>query len=62
MRRDSENTIASYFVSSLMNLFGKSLKENMTVEKLMQPIRYSVGSEETVRKADEEYLRERFNL
>lgn len=28
-RRDSENTVASYFVANLMNLFGKSLRENI---------------------------------
>jgi len=61
-RRDSENTVASYFVANLMNLFGKSLRENITIEKLMKPIRFGEAVSEDTRKADEEYLKAKFKL
>ena len=42
-----------------MNLFGKSLKSAMTVEKLLKPL---LGNRNTPtdRKADEEYLKQKF--
>ena len=46
----------------MMNLFGKSLRENITIEKLMKPIRFGEAVSEDTRKADDEYLKAKFKL
>ena len=45
IRHDAEVTAHAYFVSNLMNLFGKSLKQNMLPEKAAEIIvdRYLYG-------------------
>ena len=45
-----------------MNLFGKSLKSSMTVEKLMKPLLGTKKKSPSDRKADEDYLRSIFRL
>jgi len=54
-------TAHAYFVSNLMNLFGKSLKQNMTVDRLVKPLKIN-QSEVSSRSEDEQYLREKFGL
>ena len=63
-RQEVHNTITAYFVTNLMNLFGKSLKQNMTVDrlKLMKPLLGTKKKSPSGRKADEDYLRTLFNL
>ena len=61
-RQEVHNTITAYFVTNLMNLFGKSLKSSMTVEKLMKPLLGTKKKSPSGRKADEDYLRTLFNL
>ncbi len=61
-RQEVHNTITAYFVTNLMNLFGKSLKSSMTVEKLMKPLLGTKKKSPSDRKADEDYLRTLFNL
>lgn len=61
-RQEVHNTTTAYFVTNLMNLFGKSLKSSMTVEKLMKPLLGTKKKYPSDRKADEEYLRTLFNL
>lgn len=61
IRHDAEVTVQAYFVTNLMNLFGKSLKQNMTVERLVKPLR--MGEKDiSSRNADEEYLKRKFGL
>ena len=61
IRHDAEVTAHAYFVSNLMNLFGKSLKQNMTVDRLVKPLKIN-QSDVSYRSEDEQYLREKFGL
>lgn len=61
IRHDAEVTAHAYFVSNLMNLFGKSLKQNMTVDRLVKPLKIN-QSDVSSRSEDEQYLREKFGL
>lgn len=61
IRHDAEMTVHAYFVSNLMNLFGKSLKQNMTVDRLVKPLKIN-QSDVSSRSEDEQYLREKFGL
>ena len=61
IRHDEEVTAHAYFVSNLMNLFGKSLKQNMTVDRLVKPLKIN-QSDVSSRSEDEQYLREKFGL
>lgn len=61
IRHDVEVTAYAYFVSNLMNLFGKSLKQNMTVDRLVKPLKIN-QSDVSSRSEDEQYLREKFGL
>lgn len=61
-RQEVHNTTTAYFVTNLMNLFGKSLKSSMTVEKLMKPLLGTKKKSPSDRKADEDFLRTLFNL
>lgn len=61
IRHDAEVTAQAYFVSNLMNLFGKSLKQNMTVDRLVKPLKIN-QSDVSSRSEDEQYLREKFGL
>lgn len=54
-----QNTTTAYFAANIMNLFGKSLKSAMTVEKLLKPLLGNRNAP-TDRKADEEYLKQKF--
>ena len=60
-RQEVHNTITAYFVTNLMNLFGKSLKQNMTVDRLVKPLKIN-QSDVSSRSEDEQYLREKFGL
>jgi len=59
-RRESENTVLAYFVSNLMNVEGRSLKHQMTVERLMGPLRQKKKKSAKERSEDEVYLLEKF--
>lgn len=61
IRHDAEMTAYAYFVSNLMNLFGKSLKQNMTVDRLVKPLKIN-QSDVSSRSEDEQYLKEKFGL
>lgn len=61
IRHDAEVTVQAYFVTNLMNLFGKSLKQNMTVDRLVKPLKIN-QSDVSSRSEDEQYLREKFGL
>ena len=61
IRHDAEVTAHAYFVSNLMNLFGKSLKQNMPVDRLAKPLRLR-ETDSSSRDEDEQYLREKFGL
>lgn len=61
-RQEVHNTTTAYFVTNLMNLFGKSLKSSMTVEKLMKPLLGTKKKSPSDRKVDEDYLRSIFRL
>ena len=61
IRHDAEMTAHAYFVSNLMNLFGKSLKQNRTVDRLVKPLKIN-QSDVSSRSEDEQYLKEKFGL
>ena len=61
IRHDAEVPAHAYFVSNLMNLFGKSLKQNMTVDRLVKPLKIN-QSDVSSRSEDEQYLKEKFGL
>lgn len=61
IRHDAEVNAHAYFVSNLMNLFGKSLKQNMTADRLVKPLKIN-QSDVSSRSEDEQYLREKFGL
>jgi hypothetical protein len=57
-RQEQEENRIAYFVCSLMNVEGKSLKRPMTPKQLLEPIRKPKVKRD--KKQDEEYLKELF--
>lgn len=58
-RKEREEEFAAYFVSCLMNVEGKSLRNNIKVKDLIAPFRNTVTR---TKKEDKEYLKKVFNL
>ncbi|HBR28590.1 MAG TPA: hypothetical protein DD789_04010 [Firmicutes bacterium] len=59
-RQEQNEDMLAYFVSCLMNVSGKVLKRRMTPKELLKPLREPKNPRD--RKAEEEYLKERFGL
>ncbi len=59
-RRDRDESMTAYFVCQLMNISGKSLKRRLTPKELLKPLRQPVKKQD--RKADEDYLKQQFQL
>jgi hypothetical protein len=59
-RQEQQEDMLAYFVSCLMNVSGKSLKRRITPKELLKPLREPKKPRD--RKADEEYLKDKFGL